>query len=314
MSSKVKGYACGIIAAVCYGTNPLGALYLYRDGINTNSVLFYRFLLATLMLGLMMAARRKPFLVTGRELSLLVGLGVLFSTSSLTLYFSFRHMDAGIASTLLFVYPVMVAVIMAVFFKERLSRVAALAITLALVGIALLYQGDGGATLSVIGVALVMLSSLTYAVYIVIVNKSSLRMSSIKLSFYVLLFGLLTILTHSFLPGGEHIQALTTPRMWLCAVTLALLPTVVSLVLMVVAVHEIGSTPTAVMGALEPLTAVVIGVAVFGETLTPRLAVGIMLILVAVILIISGKSFFTNRITTVVNFLGHVLSKTWRWK
>ena len=313
MQSKLKGYLCGIGAAVCYGTNPLGALYLYEDGINANSVLFYRFALAVVMLGMLMAARRKSLKVSRRELSLLCALGVVFSTSSITLYFSFCFMDAGIASTLLFVYPVMVAVIMALLFKERLSAVSVFAIMLALSGIAMLYHGDGGATLSTRGVMLVMFSSLSYAVYIVVVNKSPLRMSSMKLTFYVLFFGMLTVLTNSFITG-LHIQMLTTPRMWSCAFMLALLPTVFSLVLMTISVHETGSTPTAVMGALEPLTAVVIGVAVFGEQLTPRLAAGIVLILTAVIMIIAGKSLFQTRVFSVVSHLGHVIFKTWRWK
>lgn len=313
MQSKFKGYLCGIGAAVCYGTNPLGALYLYEDGINANSVLFYRFALAVVMLGMLMAARRKSLKVSRRELSLLCALGVVFSTSSITLYFSFCFMDAGIASTLLFVYPVMVAVIMALLFKERLPAVSVFAIMLALSGIAMLYHGDGGATLSTRGVMLVMFSSLSYAVYIVVVNKSPLRMSSMKLTFYVLFFGMLTVLTNSFITG-LHIQMLTTPRMWSCAFMLALLPTVFSLVLMTISVHETGSTPTAVMGALEPLTAVVIGVAVFGEQLTPRLAAGIVLILTAVIMIIAGKSLFQTRVFSVVSHLGHVIFKTWRWK
>lgn len=313
MQSKLKGYLCGIGAAVCYGTNPMGALYLYEDGINANSVLFYRFALAVVMLGMLMAARRKSLKVSRRELSLLCALGVVFSTSSITLYFSFCFMDAGIASTLLFVYPVMVAVIMALLFKERLPAVSVFAIMLALSGIAMLYHGDGGATLSTRGVMLVMFSSLSYAVYIVVVNKSPLRMSSMKLTFYVLFFGMLTVLTNSFITG-LHIQMLTTPRMWSCAFMLALLPTVFSLVLMTISVHETGSTPTAVMGALEPLTAVVIGVAVFGEQLTPRLAAGIVLILTAVIMIIAGKSLFQTRVFSVVSHLGHVIFKTWRWK
>ena len=313
MQSKLKGYLCGIGAAVCYGTNPLGALYLYEDGINANSVLFYRFALAVVMLGMLMAARRKSLKVSRRELSLLCALGVVFSTSSITLYFSFCFMDAGIASTLLFVYPVMVAVIMALLFKERLPAVSVFAIMLALSGIAMLYHGDGGATLSTRGVMLVMFSSLSYAVYIVVVNKSPLRMSSMKLTFYVLFFGMLTVLTNSFITG-LHIQMLTTPRMWSCAFMLALLPTVFSLVLMTISVHETGSTPTAVMGALEPLTAVVIGVAVFGEQLTPRLAAGIVLILTAVIMIIAGKSLFQTRVFSVVSHLGQVIFKTWRWK
>ena len=306
---------CGVGAAVSYGMNPLGALPLYADGINTTTVLFYRYGLAVILLGLFMAVERKSFSITLKEFAILVPLGVLFALSSLTLFASFHFMDAGVASTLLFVYPVMVAIIMAVFFKERITFVTVLSILLSLSGIALLYRGGDGGVLDTTGVLLVMLSSLTYALYIVIVNKSSLRMSSLKLTFYVLLVGVLLITSCSFFGDGEaRIQILTTPSMWLHASILAVFPTIVSLLLMVVAVHEIGSTPTAVIGALEPLTAVMLGVTLFGEELTLRLSVGITLILSAVILIILGNSISLNRITMVVGNFGHLLAKYWRWK
>lgn len=315
MDSRLKGILCGIGAAVSYGMNPLGALPLYADGINTNTVLFYRYGLAVIFLALFMLVNRKSFTITLRETVVLVPLGVLFVLSSLTLFASFHYMDAGVASTLLFVYPVMVAVMMALFFKERITAVTVFSILLSLTGIVLLYRGGDGEVLNTTGVLLVLLSSLTYAVYIVIVNKSSLRMSSVKLTFYVLLVGVLFILGYSFFGGEEaEIQILTTPSMWLHASILAVFPTVVSLLLMVVAVHEIGSTPTAVIGALEPLTAVVLGVTLFGEEFTSRLAIGIMLILSAVILIVLGNSVSINRITMVIGRFGHVLLKHWRWK
>lgn len=315
MNSRLKGILCGVGAAVSYGMNPLGALPLYADGINTTTVLFYRYGLAVILLGLFMAVKRKSFSITLKEFVILVPLGVLFALSSLTLFASFHFMDAGVASTLLFVYPVMVAIIMAIFFKERITFVTVLSILLSLSGIALLYRGGDGGVLDTTGVLLVMLSSLTYALYIVIVNKSSLRMSSLKLTFYVLLVGVLLITSCSFFGDGEtRIQILTTPSMWLHASILAVFPTIVSLLLMVVAVHEIGSTPTAVIGALEPLTAVMLGVTLFGEELTLRLSVGITLILSAVILIILGNSISLNRITVVVGNFGHLLAKYWRWK
>lgn len=314
MSEKAKGYVCGIIAAVCYGTNPLGALSLYADGITADSVLFYRYALAVVMIGFLMAVERKSFAISLREAALLFVLGILFATSSLTLYYSFNHMDAGIASTILFVYPVMVAVIMAVFFKERVSLTTVLSITLALVGIALLYRGDGTTTLSTVGVLLVLLSSLSYAVYIVIVNKSDLRMSSLKLTFYVMLFGTLMVVFMAYVPNHSSIQWLTTWQQWGYAVLLALLPTVISLILMVKSVHIIGSTPTAVMGALEPVTAVAIGVFVFGEAFSFRLGVGIILILTAVMIIVLGQSLFSRSITMAKSLLGHLRPKTWRWR
>ena len=313
MDAKLRGTVCGIAAAVFYGTNPLGAMNLYADGISTNSTLFYRFGLAVVMLGVMMAVQRKSFALTRRELVTLAILGVFMSTSSTTLYFSFNFMDVGIASTLLFVYPVMVAVIMATIFHEKVTAATVVAILLSLAGIALLNQTGNGTSLSLWGVTLVMLSSLTYAIYIVVVNKSSLRMSSVKLTFYVLLFGLFTIYGYT-LAMGETVQLLVTPKQWMYAAQLALMPTVLSLVLMVIAVHDIGSTPTAIMGAIEPITAVAIGVLVFGENFTPRLALGIVLILTAVLLIIGGKEMSPHKITLAISRVGKRLAKTWRWK
>ena len=313
MDAKLRGTICGIAAAVCYGTNPLGAMNLYKDGMTANSTLFYRFGFAALILAIMMVVQRKSFALTRRELGTLAVLGVLMGSSSSSLYFSFNYMDVGIASTLLFVYPVMVAVIMAALFHEKVTAATVVSILLSLGGIALLNQMSDGSALSAWGVTLVMVSSLTYAVYIVVVNKSSLRMSSIKLTFYVLLFGVLAILAFTY-ATGEHVQSLPSLRALCFALQLAVLPTVLSLVLMVVAVHDIGSTPTAIMGALEPMTAVAIGVLVFGESFTGRLALGIVLILVAVLLIIGGKEMSPHKITVVLGRLGRSLKKTWRWK
>lgn len=308
---KHKGIICGILAAVCYGTNPLGALPLYEEGVNTSSVLFLRFSIATLILGVVMTANRKSFTVTRGELTTMASLGALMAVSSLTYYQSFRYMDAGIASTILFVYPVMVAVIMATFFREKVTATTITSIVLALAGIGLLYRGDAGISLSMTGVMLVMVSSLTYAVYIVIVNQSEIRMSIVKLTFYVLLICAMCLFAYSFTSSDLHLMLPPSPRAWFFACWLGLVPTVLSLLFMTIAVHEVGATPTAIMGALEPLTAVAIGVMAFGEAFTFRLCIGIVLILAAVLLIVAGKHFLLHTITHTITSL---VRKTWRWK
>ena len=313
MNPKVKGSICGIVAAVCYGTNPLGALPLYAQGIGPQSVLLYRFAVAALLLALLMVARRQSLAVSARELAILLPLGALFAVSSLTLFISFHYLDAGVASTILFVYPVMVAVIMTVFFRERLTAATVVSIGLALCGIVLLSNGDGGKPVSAFGIVLVLVSSLSYAIYIVAVNRSPLRMSSFALTFYVLLAATATVAAYAAV-SGNSLQWLHGASQWAPALMLAVLPTIMSLVLMAVAVRLIGSTPTAIMGALEPLTAVLIGIGVFGEPFTMRLAVGIVLILVAVMLIIAGKSLSTRPLKAAIGFAGHMLHTVWLWK
>lgn len=230
MNPKVKGSICGIVAAVCYGTNPLGALPLYAQGIGPQSVLLYRFAVAALLLALLMVARRQSLAVSARQLAILLPLGALFAVSSLTLFISFHYLDAGVASTILFVYPVMVAVIMTVFFRERLTAATVVSIGLALCGIVLLSNGDGGKPVSAFGIVLVLVSSLSYAIYIVAVNRSPLRMSSFALTFYVLLAATATVAAYAAV-SGNSLQWLHGASQWAPALMLAVLPTIMSLVL-----------------------------------------------------------------------------------
>lgn len=289
------GFVCGILSAVCYGTNPLGALPLYSEGENTSSVLFFRFLVAVVLLGSLLAVRRFSFVVKRRQLGVLALLGALFAGSSITYYQSFHYMDAGIASTILFVYPVMVAGIMALCFHERLARITLLSVLLALVGIAMLYRGPAGATLSTLGVILCILSSAFYAVYIVVIKQDGLRgLPSLLITFYAMLFCMLCLLAYSFTSPDLHIMLPPTPRAWFFTCWLGLVPTVLSLVFMTMAVWHVGPTPTAIMGALEPLTAVAIGVMAFGEELTPRVMAGIVLILAGVLLIVLPRHYYPH--------------------
>ncbi len=354
--SKAKGFFFGILAAVSYGVNPLGAKYLYEEGFNVESVLFYRYGLAALIIGVIMVGKiitgRKvastlrqaqctassatgtpsatepqssvtepveatgyeSFKVSRGELSTLIALGLLFVVSSLTLYCSFLYMDSGVACSLLFVYPVMTAVLMAMLYGEKITKTTAAAIALSLVGVLLLYKGDGETVLSTVGVLLVMVSALSYALYIIVANRASapesgvetshnrfskylphratihrLDMSAMKLSFYVLIVCAVSMVLFSLTSPERHLMPLATGREWGYSLMLAIVPTVFSLVSMGIAVRIIGSTPTAIMGALEPLTAVVIGLTVFHEALTVNLVAGILLILTAVITIILSK-------------------------
>ena len=287
MNAKIKGYTLGAIAAATYGMNPLFALPLYSDGMDADSVLFFRYLLAIPILGIMIKARGRSFRLNRKEILPLIVLGLLVAASSLTLFLSYNYMDAGIASTILFVYPIMVALIMALVFKEKITLQTAFCILLALAGIAMLYKNGNGATLSLAGTLFVLASALTYAIYIVGINQSSLKnVATLKVTFYILLFGV-----SLFLVRLDFGQAVTLPQkwyMWGNLIALAIFPTAISFLCTTSAIQYIGSTPTAILGALEPVTAVIIGVTVFGEALTPRILCGILMIIAAVTLIIAG--------------------------
>jgi len=282
-NKKIFGTICGILAAVFYGTNPLGALKLYEQGMNTNSVLFSRFSMAWIIISIILIIKKENLKVTKREFGTLTALGLLFTASSMTLYFSFKYIAAGVASTLLFTYPIMTAVIMGLFFKEKAGFKTIIAIVLSLVGVLLLYWSDAGGALDTLGVILVLVSALTYAIYIIVVNRCPLEMSSFKINFYVVLYCAIGMAVFAWLTG----QPLRLPHnavSWFYSVWLAVVPATLSLVLMVYASKYVGATPTAILGALEPLAAVLIGIFVFNEPFGIRLAIGIVLILSAVVI------------------------------
>lgn len=290
VNTTFKGFVYGSVAAASYGLNPLFTLPLYAVGISADSVLFYRYGLAVILLGFLMKVQKQSFSLHHSEVLPLFILGILFAFSSLSLFMSYQYMDAGIASTILFIYPVLVAVLMAIFFKEKISLITMVSITMAFSGISLLYKGEGGETLNMIGVLLVFISSLTYAIYIIGVNRSVLRdMATIKLTFYVLLFGFSVYVIR--IKFGLQLDLIKDPVLWINPLGLALFPTVISLITMTKSIHYIGSTFAAILGALEPITALFFGVLFFGEQLTPRIILGILLVLSAVTLIIAGKSF-----------------------
>ena len=287
MNAKAKGYILGSIAAASYGMNPLFALPLYKAGMDPDSVLFFRYLFAIPLLGIMIKARGRSFKIQRKETFPLIIMGLLVALSSLTLFLSYNYMAAGIASTLLFVYPIMVALIMAMVFKEKLALQTIVCMLLALGGIGLLYKSEDGSTLSLIGTLLVFASSLSYAIYIVGINQTSLKnVATLKVTFYVLLFGLSLFVARLLYSG-----VLNTPDQWYLwanLLALAVFPTAISFHCTTGAIQYIGSTPTAILGALEPVTAIFFGIAVFGESLTVRESFGLVMIIVAVTFVIAG--------------------------
>ena len=309
MTDTFKGYSLGVVAAASYGLNPLFALPLLSAGVDAYSVLFLRYFFAVPLLAVMMIARGRGFGLRRGQVVPLALLGILMAFSSLTLYVSYTYIGAAIASTLLFVYPILVTIIMAAVYHERVGLMTVLCILLATTGIGLLYRGGDGAVLDGRGLLLVFLSALSYAIYLVAVNRGQMKeIPTLKLTLYVIAFGLLLFAFRFRLETFTILSA--NPWLWLSAFSMALFPTAVSLICTSAAIHKIGSTPVAILGAMEPVTAVAIAILVFHEALTLRLAVGISLVIASVTLIIAGGSI-THHLLRVRKMFPR-LKRRWR--
>lgn len=288
--TEIKGYALAALAAAAYGTNPAFAIPLYEQGMNPNSVLFFRYLFGIPLIALVMAARGVPFRLSREEIGPTAILGILMAFSSLALFESYKYINSGIASTLLFVYPVMVAVMMIFFFHEKMRLSVVLCLVIMSVGLILLMKPQGEITLSPFGCLLVMVSALTYALYIIFVNVSKVikAIPTSKLLFYVLTCGSAVYL--AMMPLGNELTLPTKESGWLNLTALAVIPTLLSLTCTTKAIQLIGSTPTAILGALEPVSAVLLSVTVLGQSLTPRDIAGGILIIIATTIVIGDKS------------------------
>ena len=287
---KFKGYLLAAFAAAAYGTNPAFAIPLYEMGMSPNSVLLFRYGMGIPFLAILMLIREISFKLNKEEIFPVFILGVLMAVSSLTLFESYNYMNSGVASTLLFVYPIMVAVIMTFFFKEHLKISLILCFIFMAGGLLLLMRPSGNQDLSSYGFLLVMVSALTYAVYIVLVNVSK-AISSIpttKLLFYVLIFGC-SVFLFKIATGSE----LTVPVRsvgWYNLLALAIIPTVLSLACTSAAIHIIGSTSTAIFGALEPVTAVILSVVFLGQSISTQEILGGILIVIATTIVVTSNS------------------------
>ncbi len=280
-----KGFLYAVITSATFGLIPLFTLPLLHAGMNIPSILFYRFFIAVLMMGLVAFFTRRSLYVSRKELAVLAGLSLLYIGSAVFLFWSYQYLASGIATTMMFLYPVFVALIMIYVFKEKNSFWTMLAIVLAVSGVGMLsWHGEAGGV-SLRGIVLAVLSGLSYGVYIIAVNKSSVRdLPSDKLTFYVFSFTALFLLAGALFLG--KLQTVPDWKSDLNLTMLALIPTVISNLTLVWAIKLIGSTFASVLGAMEPLTAMTVGVLVFHEPFTRSTAWGVGLIILAVTLVV----------------------------
>ena len=226
-SSKLKGFFYGLLTSVTFGLIPLFTLPLMQKGLASDSILFYRFVAATLALGTMMVIKGESFRIHWKDVPLLIVMALFYTASSMFLLYGYEVMGAGVATTLHFTYPIFTTLLMLALFRERASWVTWLAIVLAVAGVARLSLQGTELKLDPWGVFIVLLSAVGYASYIVSVNKSRLKeLHSRKLAFYVFLFTALTFTAKNGVQGS--FQPLPDWESVGLVLLLAVAPTVIS--------------------------------------------------------------------------------------
>ena len=272
--NKLNGLLYGIISSASFGLIPLFAIPAMQHGMDFMNVISYRFLFATIALAVLLKIRKVPFCIEKSDLPTLLLLSFFYLISSVFLLWGYKFMPSGVATTIHFMYPVITTLL----FRT-------LAILMAIGGVYALSYSDSQGETNMLGVIIVLISAVGYALYLVTVGqRKNQSLKGLKLTFYVFLFSTVILLAGMSSTGNLHsIPDLTTAGNLLL---LAIIPTIVSNLTLIEAIKYIGATQTSVLGAMEPVTAVIVGIAVFGEAFTFTIAVGIILIISAVTIII----------------------------
>lgn len=291
--TRYKGYILGLLSSASFGLIPLFSLPVLGSGMPHETLVFWRFVFSALLLGGYRLLMGDKVGLPMRYLPSMLMLGVLYILSAVLLFRGYGLMPSGVATVLHYMYPFFVSISLWLVWRERIGLVSCLAMSLAILGVALLMglvQADTlTESISPMAILIVLASGLAYALYIVALKHSPARaLTSGQLSLWMFVIAALGCGANALYVHSE-IAIPTDWSTWVHIIGLALIPTVVSNVCLVLAVHEIGALPTAILGALEPLTAVALGILWFGEQLSLLGLLGIFVIILAVLLSITSS-------------------------
>lgn len=290
VKNSIIGYSAGIITGITYGLNPLFAVPLMKNGASIEFILFFRYAFAVLLLGIFLLVRGQSFKVSWGQFWVLLLLGLLYASSSVFLFEAYNYIASGLATTLIFLYPVFVAIIM-VFLGVAPSRQVWVAIFATFFGVAVMACENSSQSVNFTGVCLSMASAFVYAVFIVIINRSGVikNISSYIITFYSLLVGVVIFFIKTAFSEMPAIGVID-----ICGfgnlLGLAIFPTIVSTATLAVSTRKIGATKASVLGVFEPITAIIVGTSVFGEVLSANIVAGISISIFAVVFMIISVS------------------------
>ena len=286
----VNGIFYAALSSASFGFSPLFSIYLIGAGLSNFDILSYRWLTAAAVLVIYAISKKKTLKFnSASEAWKIIILSLLRSLTSITLLIGYINISSGVASTINFMYPVIVAMCMMIFFGEDRSWLNILAIMLSIAGVYLMTHGEGfiveGGNTE-LGLTCSLISAFSFAAYYIIMKRSRAdKIESVKFTTWIMLLSAIYFIAGAMLTEGK-ITIVTDWKSWIYILGLGLWSTMVSNFTGVKAIRRIGPTLTSILGALQPLTAVILGVIFLDEHLGIKTISGITLIVVAVIMIV----------------------------
>ncbi|MDI9495076.1 MAG: DMT family transporter [Bacillota bacterium] len=287
---KTKGIVFGILSAFIYGFTPILGKLTFLEGSNTISLAFYRNLLSLPFIYLLLKYKKVDIRidkVQGKKLAFLAALGP--TLTALCLYGSYAYISVGMATTIHYIYPVLVAAASIIIFKEKISIEKLFALFLSTAGVALFFEGD----FNIIGVASAFLSGIVFATHMLYIDKSGLNtMYPFKISFYLSLFSSAYLLAAGVLSG--NLVFAITPKGWILTILVAFFVSFLANTFVPISIKYTGPTVTSIVGLFEPITSIIMGILFLREPITTKSVLACILILVGVFIVAITKEKKTD--------------------
>lgn len=279
----MKGKTYLAASAFIYGIAPMLAKLAYEGGANVMTLTFLRTFLMLLPLFIFMKLRGVSFKLTVKEFYQIVLLGVFGGTlANIALYTAYDYISTGLATTLHFIYPLVIIVVSAIICREKIKRVQLVSVMLVTIGIFMFVNLRSRA--NVIGVALAVLSGIFYSFYVVYLDYSGIdRMDFIKLTFYQMLIMSAGTLVFGAATGTISFAAMDV-RGWVICAVISLMITAGAIPMFQLGVRYEGASTAGIVSAFEPITTLVMGMAFLGEGMSAMQMAGGGLILIGVTL------------------------------
>ena len=285
----IRGIIYALISSITFGLLPFFSIPVKAQGMSSETLMFYRFLFSIIIYGLYLMFRKANFRISKKNIRdiILIG-GAGYGLTGLTLVSSYDYIPSGIGTTIGFQFPVMISIFMWLFYKEKLQKSIYISLALSLLGVFLLSYSPEHGMVSGYGIFLLTITNLMYSMYIIGVNKSSMKeIDSSVLTFYVITISMILCLGLSLIRG----TLIPIPSLEAAGSILfmSLLSTIIANLTLILAIKSIGSTITALLSPLEPVTAIIIGIIVFNENINIQIFTGVIIIILAVILIVLNQ-------------------------
>ena len=287
---RINGMFYAALSSASFGFSPLFSLGLLAAGLSNFDVLSYRWLIAGIVLMIYAACKKKTLSLNSfDEAWKIILLSILRAITSITLLIGYANISSGISSTINFMYPVIVALCMMIFFGEKRTWVDFIAIAGSFFGVYLLASGDsiiveGGNTQ--LGLACSLISAFSFAAYYILIKQVKAdKIEVVKFTTWIMMLSAFYFIICALIFDGR-LTFINDGKSWMNILGLGLWSTMVSNITGVKAIRRIGPTLTSILGALQPLTAVVLGVLFLNEHLYFRSVIGVACILLSVSIIV----------------------------